>query len=168
MKDIFNETSSTYHKDLLTLLSSTLPDMLWVKDINGNYIFVNDAICTGLLMAKDIHEPIGKNDIFFAKREREKYKDNKDWHTFGELCFDSDEEVLKHEKPMRFEEYGNIKGKLLYLEVNKAPFYDEKGLLQGTVGSGRDITEYKMMQNILENEQYKLKESQRIANVGSW
>ena len=168
MQDIFNLNSSTYHKDLLNLLSSTLPDMLWVKDLEGKYIFVNQAICDGLLMANDINEPIGKDDTFFALRERAKYKEIKDWHTFGELCFNSDLEVLENEQPMRFEEYGNIKGKLLYLEVNKAPFYDNNGVLRGTVGSGRDITEYKKLQNILENEQYRLKESQRIANVGSW
>jgi len=41
---------------------------------------------------------------------------------------------------MRFEEYGNIKGKMCYLDVHKAPLFDMEGNLIGTVGSGRDIT----------------------------
>ncbi len=44
---------------------------------------------------------------------------------------------------MKFEESGNVKGKLLYLEVYKAPFYDENGKAIGTVGAGRNITNLK-------------------------
>ena len=55
---------------------------------------------------------------------------------------------------MKFEEYGNIKGELLYLEVNKAPFYDKDGNIIGVVGSGRDITKLKMV-NIELEKQYK-------------
>ncbi|MEA1915198.1 MAG: PAS domain-containing protein, partial [Campylobacterota bacterium] len=139
-------------ESLLRLLTQHLPDMLWIKDINGVYIYANQAICDGLLMAKDIDEPIGKDDIFFALRQREAHKDNPDWHTFGELCFNSDQEVIDNNQAMKFEEYGNVKGKLLYLEVNKAPFYDINGKIIGTVGSGRDITELKMTQFKLEKQ----------------
>ncbi|MBA3025891.1 MAG: PAS domain-containing sensor histidine kinase [Sulfurimonas sp.] len=135
---------------LLKLLTENLPDMLWVKDINGVYLYVNQAICDGLLMAKDTNEPIGKNDLFFALREREKHIDNPDWHTFGELCFNSDMIVIENNRAMKFEEYGNVKGELLYLEVNKAPFYDKDGKIIGTVGTGRDITELKKIQLDLE------------------
>ena len=97
-------------------------------------------------------EVIGKNDVFFAKREREKHPENKQWHTFGELCFNSDTLVLDEMKPMIFEEYGNIKGELVYLEVNKAPLQDVNGKLIGTIGSGRDITS----QVLLEKKNEKL------------
>ncbi|MEA3498822.1 MAG: PAS domain-containing sensor histidine kinase [Campylobacterota bacterium] len=137
---------------LLKLLTQHLPDMLWIKDLDGVYIYANQAICDGLLMANSIDEPIGKDDLFFALRERELHKDNPDWHTFGELCFNSDKVVIDSNKAMKFEEYGNIKGELLYLEVNKAPFYDNDGNIIGTVGSGRDITELKMTQLKLEKQ----------------
>jgi len=131
---------------LLHLLTENLPDMLWIKDLEGKYIYANKALCDSLLMANDTQEPIGKSDVFFALREREKHKDNPDWHTFGELCFNSDQVVIDANQSMKFEEYGNVKGKLLYLEVNKAPFYDKDKNIIGTVGSGRDITELKMIQ----------------------
>ena len=152
---------SKMDSSLLQLLTQHLPDMLWIKDINGIYIYANKAICDGLLMAKDINEPIGKNDVFFALRERQLHKDNPDWHTFGELCFDSDAIVIENNKPMKFEEYGNVKGKLLYLEVNKAPFYNENGDIIGTVGSGRNITELKMAQLELE-KQVKIIQDQAV------
>lgn len=146
--------------ELLELLTLHLPDMLWIKDNDGKYIYANKAICDGLLMAESTDEVIGKDDVFFALREREKHKDNPQWHTFGELCFNSDLIVIEKNKPMRFEEYGNVKGEMLYLEVFKAPFYDRQGNIIGTVGAGRDITELKKVQKSLE-ENLQLLEQQR-------
>lgn len=139
------------NSNLLLLLTEHLPDMLWVKDIEGNYIYVNQAICDNLLMAKDREEPIGKNDVFFATRERELHKDDPNWHTFGELCFNSDLDVIEHNRVMKFDEYGNVQGKFLFLEVYKAPFCDKDGKIIGTVGAGRDITELKNNQIELQN-----------------
>ena len=146
--------------ELLNLLTLHLPDMLWVKDINGCYVYANKAICEGLLMAKDTAEPIGKNDIFFAMREREAHRENPDWHTFGELCANTDQIVIDNNRPMRFEEYGNVKGEMLYLEVYKAPFYDKDGNIIGTVGAGRDITQLKNTQHHLEAS-IRLQEEQK-------
>ena len=140
-------------QDILRTLTDNLPDMLWIKDLEGRYLFANQSICQNLLMAKDTSEPIGQTDIFFALRERATQADNTEWHTFGELCANSDEIVIENNKPMRFEEYGNVKGKLLYLEVHKAPFYDEEGNILGTVGSARDITEMmRMKQELVEQK----------------
>ncbi len=150
-----------HNSELLSLLTKHLPDMLWVKDLDGKYIYVNQAICDGLLMAKDTQEPIGKDDVFFALRERETHKDKPDWHTFGELCFNSDQDVIDNNKAMKFEEWGNVKGKLMYLEVYKAPFYDKDGNIVGTVGAGRDITEMKKVQTDLE-ESLKILSNQKI------
>ncbi len=125
---------------LLSLISKHSPDMLWIKDLNGRYLYANNAICNGLLIATP-DEVIGKTDIFFALREREKYKDNKNWHTFGELCTNTDLETIKYMRPLRFLENGNIQGKMTYLEVDKAPFFDENKNLIGVIGTARDITE---------------------------
>jgi PAS domain-containing protein len=97
--------------NFLKLISKHLPDMLWAKDLEGNYLYANEKICNNLLMATP-DEVLGKNDVFFATRERNKHPENKDWHTFGELCFNSDYIVLENMKPMIFEEFGNIKGEL--------------------------------------------------------
>lgn len=143
-------TPPSQTNNFLQLISTHLPDMLWAKDTTGNYLFANLAICKELLMAKDTNEPIGKSDIFFALRERATNPDNLQWHTFGELCRNSDEIVLQEMKPMRFEEYGNVRGELLYLDVNKAPLFDDAGNLIGVIGSARDITEHKRVERELE------------------
>lgn len=126
-------------ENLLKLISEHSPDMLWVKDTKGCYIYANNAICEGLLMANP-DEIFGKDDSFFGQREREKHKDDPQWHTF-DSCSNSDIETLKAMKPLKFIEYGNIKGKLTYLAVDKAPFFDENGQLVGVIGTARDITE---------------------------
>jgi hypothetical protein len=121
--------------------------MIWAKDLDKKYIFANKTICRDLLNAKDTDEPIGKTDIFFAQRERTSHPDNPVWHTFGEICGDSDLIVMAEKKPQRFDEFGNVKNRFLYLDVHKAPFFDEKGIMIGTVGAGRDVTQEKKIEH---------------------
>ena len=135
--------------NFLKLVSKHLPDMLWAKDLEGNYLFANEAMCKNLLMTTP-EEVIGKKDLFFAARERNRYPDNPQWHTFGEICFDTDFIVLEHMKPMIFEESGNIKNKLTYLEVHKAPLIDANGNTIGTIGSGRDVTAQFLLEQKIE------------------
>jgi PAS domain S-box-containing protein len=134
---------------LIRLMGDTMPDMMWAKDLQKRYIFANKAICRNLLHARDTSEPIGKTDLFFAERERALRPDDPNWHTFGELCMDSDELVVREMKKMQFDEYGNVRGKFLFLDVHKAPLFDSEGNLIGIVGSARDITERKQTENTI-------------------
>lgn len=125
---------------LMRLMTDNMQDMLWAKNLNKEFIFVNKSICENLLNAKDTIEPIGKTDMFFAQRERNSKPDNQEWHNFGEICVDSDTITLKEMKPMQFDEFGNVKGKFLFLDVHKAPLFDDNNQLIGVVGSARDVT----------------------------
>lgn len=149
------EREEKYHSlySLFRRMSDTMPDMVWAKDLERKYLFANEAICRNLLSANDTEEPLGKTDLFFAKREREAHPENPDWHTFGELCMDSDSITLNEMRPMQFDEYGNVKGKFLYLDVRKAPLFDSSGELIGVVGSARDITESKRVETELRNRE---------------
>jgi two-component system, cell cycle sensor histidine kinase and response regulator CckA len=142
---------------LMRSMSDTMPDMLWAKDTRGKYIFANRAICEQLLNAADTSEPIGKTDLFFAMRERESHPDNPAWHTFGELCVDSDAVTLREMKEMQFDEFGNVKGKFLFLDVHKAPLRSAEGNVIGVVGSGREVTERKMAEQSLNRERNLLR-----------
>lgn len=147
-----SEKKSRSINRMLRLLCDNVPDMIWAKDLQKKYTFVNKAICNNLLNAKDITEPIGKTDIFFAQRERDSHPDDPHWHTFGEICQDSDTITMNSAKPGKFDEFGNIKGEFLYLSVHKAPFFDDDGQMIGTVGSARDITVRKKAETALQNE----------------
>jgi PAS domain S-box-containing protein len=140
---------------LLRLMSDTMPDMLWAKDLDKKYLFANKALCESLLFANDTNEPIGKTDMYFVDRQRRLQPENPEWHTFGELCQDSDAVTLSEMKQMQFDEFGNVKGKFLFLDVHKAPLINDKGELIGTVGSARDITISKAAEKALRESESK-------------
>ena len=141
---------------LMRLMSDTMPDMLWAKDLNNRFIFTNKAVCENLLGASDTSEPIGKDDIFFAQRKHSLNPNSPDWFTFGELCVNSDEITKKEMKQMQFDEYGNVNGNFLYLDVHKAPLYNEKNEFIGLVGSARDITARVAAEKDLRKSEQKL------------
>ncbi len=142
---------------MMRLMSDTMPDLLWAKNLSKQFIFANKAVCTKLLNAVDTNEVIGKNDLFFAKRERDKHPENPNWFTFGQLCVDSDEVTLREMKEMQFDEFGYVKGKFLYLDVHKAPMFNKEGNLIGIVGTARDITERMEMENALTESNLRYK-----------
>ena len=123
------------YKGMLHGIAETLPDMMWCKDLEGKYIYANMAIKKGLLFEMN---PIGKTDVEMALRAKSVFGNEN--HTFGEKCRNSDTVVLFNERPARFLESGKIEGKMVYLEVFKAPWYIN-GVLSGVVGTGRDMTE---------------------------
>ena len=132
---MLTEEVATY-KGMLHAVAETLPDMMWCKDLNGKYIYANMAIKKGLLFDMS---PEGKCDIELATVAKSYF--GEDNHTFGEKCKNSDLIVIETKQPQRFLESGKIKGKMVYLEVFKAPFF-VNGELRGVVGTGRDMTEY--------------------------
>ncbi len=141
---------------LLRLICDNVPDMIWAKDLQKRYIFANTAICRDLLAADDTLEPIGKTDMFFAERERSRRIDDPEWHTFGEICRDTDQITTDAGHPQQFDEYGNVKGRFMFLDVHKAPLYDDHGIMIGTVGSGREVTEQRRIAQALETSNQAL------------
>ncbi len=141
-----SRTSYKYMYDMFRLMADNIPDLIWAKDLRKRYLFTNKATCDKLLGARDTDEPIGKTDMYFAERERASHPEDQDWHTFGEICSDSDDLTMRQKAPGRFDENGYVKGQLVYFDVQKAPIMDEEGNMLGTVGSGRDITKQKLME----------------------
>lgn len=125
-----------FYKGFAQILIEESPDMVWLKDLDGKYMVANTAIKTGLLFS---HHPYGFDDIYLSKRAKEQF--GNDNHTFGEICGNSDKVIMQTLKPQRFLENGKVKGKMMYLEVFKFPFYVD-GVLVGIGGIGRDMTEY--------------------------
>jgi len=128
---------------MLRMLCDNMPDMMWAKDLHQRYIFANKSLCDNLLHAESTDEPIGKADMFFAERERNSHPDNPEWHTFGEICRDSDAITLQSGQAEQFDEFGNVRGEFLFFDVHKAPMLDANGDVVGVVGSARNVTEMK-------------------------
>lgn len=134
---------------LLRRVADNVPDMIWAKDLDKRYLFANKALCDQLLQAQSTDEPVGRDDLFFAQRERALHPHEPHWHTFGEKCQDSDVVTLQRQCACRFDEFGNVRGKPLYLDVHKAPLLDPIGTVIGVVGSARDVTVDRQVQEKL-------------------
>ncbi len=143
------EREREYHTmfRMFRLLSDNMRDMLWAKDIEGRYLFANRAFCEKILYAVDTDEPIGKTDRFFIERERKAHPEDPEWHTLGEVFMESDLAVMSSRKPAQLDEFGNIKGQFIFLDVHKAPLIDEKGEMIGIVGSARIVTREKELES---------------------
>ncbi len=155
-EDLLSRSEQKYKQlnTLFRMVADNMKDMLWAKDMEGRFIFVNKANAR-FLNAVDTDEPIGKDDMFFVNRERSLHPDNPEWITFGELCTNSDNVVKESQKTGRFDEFGNIRGEFLFLEVIKSPLFNEKNEMIGTVGEGRDVTEQKRLEKELEYDEEK-------------
>ena len=116
-------------------LHYSVPDMFWVKDLEGRYIKANDAIRKKLLFCED---PIGKNDRELASEIVGRV--GTDNHTFGATCGNSDLEVIRQETSMKFNEDGIVNGEYMMFQVHKNVVRDAKGNVIAVVGVGRDIT----------------------------
>lgn len=147
-----------YKKDvIISAMIEKLPDMLWFKDVDGKYVYANKAIRENLLLDEN---PEGKTDLELSYAAKQEYGDRE--HTFGEICGDSDKDVLENGYTgKKYVEYGKVKGKMLHLEVNKS-IVKVDGEIIGVVGSGRDITEYR--EELIGNAQLDVFEKNEYLN----
>lgn len=127
-------------QNLFVSVIDHIDDMLWAKDIDGRYIVANKAFRNKFCYGLQWDEMQGKNDIELAKIFKDKVGDEN--HTFGEVCANSDEVILRTEIAKEFLEYGKINGKMMKLAVNKSPVYNYEGKMFGTCGTGRDVTDW--------------------------
>ena len=128
------------YKNLVVTIGNTIPDLMWCKDLEGKYIYVNPEICRVLFYNLPIEYIIGKTDIQITKKCKSLVGNEN--HTFGEVCKNSDLIVLENMKKQKFLEYGKVNGTDIYLVVHKAPVFNSNNECFGTCGTGRDITEW--------------------------
>ena len=127
-------------QNLFVSVMDHIDDMLWAKDIDGRYIVANKAFRNKFCYGLQWDEMQGKNDIELAKIFKDKVGDEN--HTFGEVCANSDEVIMRNEIAKALMEYGKINGKMMKFVVNKSPVYNYKGEMFATCGTGRDITNW--------------------------
>jgi diguanylate cyclase (GGDEF)-like protein/PAS domain S-box-containing protein len=134
----------------LHTLVNTIPDMIWLKDIDGVYQACNSRFERFLgATKKDI---IGKTDYDFIDRELADslYKQN---------CM-----AMEKNGPSINEAWGAYAddGHHELLETIKTPMYDSQGKLIGLLGIARDITERKRTQQALIESESKLREQKEL------
>lgn len=110
----------------ITDIGENLDDMLWTKDENNKFLWLNNAIAHKLLRVQNIRDVIGKSDKDFTSNK------------FGEVCENSDEitkenYIEKQQKKTRFIEWETFEdGVELWLDVHKQVITDEEDKIIGT------------------------------------
>src|SRR5580692_1400680 len=114
---------------MLRTLIDNLPDLIYVKDVNGRFLLANVAVAR-IMGARAPGDLLGKNDFDFHSKE------------LATLYHDDEQAVIRSGKPLlaREEECRHPAGHLVHLETSKIPLRDATGTVTGLVGIGRDIT----------------------------
>ncbi len=137
-RDITERKHSEDHlqrtKAKLSAVISTIPDLIWVKDVAGVYMMCNPSFEN--FFGAECGEIIGKTDYDFIAREQADFFRQKDAEALaaGKMCINEEEIVFAHN------------GQHALLETRKIPVYNGEEFM-GVLGIGRDITERKKMES---------------------
>ncbi|MBW8323519.1 MAG: PAS domain-containing sensor histidine kinase [Prolixibacteraceae bacterium] len=125
----------------LSTLVQTIPDLIWLKDVNGVYITCNKMF-ENFFGASET-EIVGKTDYDFVEWE------------LADSFRKNDLNAIAAGKPTSNEEWITFAsdGHQRLLETIKVPMYDSNGTTLGVLGIGRDITARKQAEErLLESE----------------
>lgn len=141
---------------MLQNLLQTIPDQVWLKDVNGVYMTCNDNYAHTLgVERKDI---IGTRDAQWAGE------------ALAEQFLESDRRAMRVGKAVAFEENyaspSNPNGELH--EIIKTPMYDAAGVLIGVLGMGRNIQARKDAEKQLRDTSEQLELAIMSADLGRW
>lgn len=128
---------------LLNVAMSGSKDAIFVKDIKGRYLFINQSAAN--FVGKPLEEILGKDDTFL-------FPDSS-----AQAVMLRDQEILRDGHTQQGEEQVvSFDGKTLFFDVTKGPMFDTAGNVIGLFGFSRDITEFKKAQSALLDRDFKL------------
>ena len=139
--------------DILQAVIEATPDAIFVKDLDGRYVLVNEAFAT--FIGKSQADIVGRNDF-------ELYPE-----ADARAFIEADKQVLASGRPHAFEGVatGQDGQPQTYL-VSKGVYRDKDGRSLGVYGISHDITELREAHENLERTQEALFRSQKMEAVG--
>jgi diguanylate cyclase (GGDEF)-like protein/PAS domain S-box-containing protein len=140
----------------LRTLVNTIPDLIWLKDVNGVYLSCNPAF-ERLYGAPETFI-VGKTDYDFVPQELADFFREKDRAAVSAGCPTVNEEWLTFVD----------NGQRTLMETTKVPMYTAEGQLLGTLGISHNITERRATEAALEVERMRLQNAIEAAQAGTW
>ena len=108
-----------YHltQNYFETLINSIPPLIWYKDIRGAHLKVNDSFCAAVGKEKSDVEGRGHYYIWDLKPEE---------YAAGEyVCLETEEEVLRAQKTLLFDEKVKTRKGLRQFSTYKTPIYDD-------------------------------------------
>ncbi|MCT9810268.1 response regulator [Acidovorax sp. Be4] len=150
------QESTRQWKDTARLLDAVLrdtPDIVYLKDVKGRYLFCNDAAFR--FFAHPPEQILGYTDAdFFPEGAAE--------------CEASDQQVLTSNHATTSEQHIPHQGQMRVFQTIKSPFRDDKGQLTGLLGISRDVTDVRLAEEKLQRSYDSLQRAERLSRMGSW
>jgi len=140
----------------LRTLLNTIPDLIWMKDPQGAYLFCNPRF-EAIYGAKE-SEIRGKYDRDFIDASQ------------ADEIQKRDQTAIASSTPQTYEEwvvFSDDDHRELH-ETIKTPVYNNNAKLIGIMGIGRDITKRKQTEDELRKQKALLDRTSRLAKVGGW
>ncbi len=124
------EEQLLHRESYLSAIIENQPGLIWMKDAESRFLTVNQAFADSCGKVRG-EELVGLTDFDIWPRDlAQKYRND-------------DIQVMKSGKPVMLEEPIFDKGETRWFETFKAPVVDGKGVIIGSTGYARDITERK-------------------------
>jgi PAS domain S-box-containing protein len=139
--------------EILQAVIDATPDAIFVKDLDGRYVLVNDAMAR--FLHKRPEEIVGRNDFELYQEET------------ARRFIEDDRKVLELGEAHAFEGVATAEdgGTQAYL-VTKGVYRDREGNIVGIFGLSHDVTELRSAQQTLEQTREALFRSQKMEAVG--
>ena len=138
------EEESEKNKRLLEAITQQTEVAVWVRDHQGKLLFVNNQWKT--IFGLENQTIIGQSlEDFFSSKE-------------ANVMIQSDQDVVRRNEQVIFEEYINTAMGPRHFMVNKFPLTGISGLENAVGGIGTDITEIKNTEKRLQETKQKLRE----------
>ena len=145
------EFVKTNHRQ--TLLDN-LADAAWLKNTRGILLAANSAFCKRYDF--DQAAVVGKSEFDLFPREKASQLRNED------------SEVMSSRTPMTYESAQDIDGRSCWIEVVKAPVFDEEGNLLGSQSTLRDISTRKISERQLQESERRFRMLAEMSSDWYW
>jgi len=148
------ETNSKMTGTYLSALLENCPDPVWIKDIEGNYLAVNNVFAT-FCNQHSKTAVVGKTDLDF-------------WPlTLAQKLRDDDKLVMSKKTSLNSENLIVVNGEQKWVETFLSPVLNSKGEVIATTGYLRDISSQKIEEEEKAQTQLKILHSAKLATIGS-